>query len=441
MKIKVLALIMSLLLLCSCFVACNNGNDTEDTGTEAPATEAPGSDTSGEGEGNTPGEGEGNTPGEGEGNTPGEGEGNTPTQTPEEKYADLYAQGYVYYVLKTHAIVSDLNAKYILDQDNFKEWYSVQSIAQGYCGQYILATDVVVNEGNAADWATTKPATVFSPEANGWGFNGIFDGNGKTISGVCITPGSISGDEVRISLFGDLNGGQIKNLRLVNSYLESKATTDTNPVGSFAGRVQATGGKIVNCYSDAIIKCNTAFAGGIAGGHINTTNEPLNVIENCVFAGKIEGNGCIGGIVGSTNNGDMYIKNCINLGTLVAAAGQAEVGGIVGDLKGGWTKAHIENCVNLSKNVPHALVGGATPRGIYANAFVMITDIGVADAIATDSNLYEPAGVTIVEKTLAEFLDAENKVFADWTYEEGYIPNPTTHTKIPTSVVSAVPAN
>ena len=120
MKIKVLALIMSLLLLCSCFVACNNGNDTEDTGTEAPATEAPGSDTSGEGEGNTPGEGEGNTPGEGEGNTPGEGEGNTPTQTPEEKYADLYAQGYVYYVLKTHAIVSDLNAKYILDQDNFK---------------------------------------------------------------------------------------------------------------------------------------------------------------------------------------------------------------------------------------------------------------------------------------------------------------------------------
>ena len=438
MKIKVLALIMSLLLLCTCFVACNEEEEvvTDDTTTEAPETtdtEAP--DTEKEDDEKTPG---GETPG---GETPG---GETPTQTPEEKYADLYAQGYTYYATKA-GIITDAEAKYILDQDNFKKWYDIQLMGTGFNGQYILATDVTINEGNAADWANTKPSIVFKPEAAAWGFSGKFDGNGKTISGVCITPGTTSGDEAHISLFGDLNGGEIKNLRLVNTYIESKAATATNPVGSFAARMQGANAKISNCYSEAIIKCNTAYAGGIAGGHVNCTAEPFPVIENCVFAGKIEGNGAIGGIVGGTNNGTLYAKNCINLGTLVAAANQKTVGGIVGDAAYSWTKTFVENCVNLSKNVPNALAGeGVAERyaqGLNITSFVMITDIGVSSALSENSAAKAVGTANITNKTLAEFLDANNKVFADWTYEAGYIPNPTTHTKIPTSAVSTVPAN
>lgn len=432
MKIKVLALVMSLLLLCTCFVACNEEEAvvTGDTTTEAPETtdtEAP--ETEKDDDEKTPG---GETPG---GETPG---GETPTQTPEEKYADLYAQGYTYYATKA-GVVTDANAKYILDQDNFKKWYDVQLMGSGFNGQYILATDVTINEGNAADWATTKPSVVFSPETNGWGFSGVFDGNGKTISGVCITPSATSGDDVRISLFGDLNNGKIKNLRLVNTYIESKATTGTNPVGSFAARIQGTGVEISNCYSDAIIKCNTAYAGGIAGGHINCTGEPFPVIENCVFAGKIEGNGVIGGIVGGTNNGTIRIKNCMNLGNLVAAANQDTVGGIVGYLQYNWTDAIIENCVNLSKNVAYGLSGGTTAiKALHVTSFISITDIGVSKVVSDTTGFETTPNIT--NKTLAEFLDANNKVFADWIYEEGYIPNPTTHTKIPTSAVSIVSA-
>ena len=421
MKIKALALVMSLLLLCSCFVACNNDTNTEDTGTGTPATETPATGTP-----------ETDPPAT---ETP---ETDPPVQTPEEKYADLYAQGYVYYEKDIVPVGS--TDKYILDQDNFEKWYKFQLLAANdlFGGTYVLATDVVLNEGNAADWKTTKPKNVYKPESNLWGFDGIFDGNDKTISGFCMTPSTTSTDEANLGLFGRLVGAsEVKNLRLVNSYIESKATSDWNNAGSFASRIEGATVKVSNCYSDAIISGNVGGMGGIVG-MVNAVETPS--ISNCVFAGKVEGKGAVGGILGISNaNAKCTITNCMNLGEIVALNNQSMAGGIVGCSLYAGNITELSNCVNLSSKVPNAVFGANRSLAtLPITNFVMITNIGVsslAPAIA------EINTTNIVNKTFAEFLDSNNKVFADWTYEAGYIPNPTTHTKIPTSAVTTVPAN
>ncbi len=437
MKIKALALVMSLLLLCSCFVACNSGDtdttDTEATETQAPETtdtqapddETPGGETPG---GETPG---GETPG---GETPG---GETPTQTPAEKYADLYAQGYVYY--ENEIIPAGSTDKYILDQDNFEKWYKLQLMAGNdlFGGFYILATDVTINEGNAADWKTTQPAKVYSPEANLWGFDGEFDGNGKTISGLCLIPNS-AGDEYNMGLFGRLVGAaSVKNLRFVNSYVESRATSIWATSGALASRIEGASVEVNNCYSDAIISGNLGPIGGFVG-MVNAVETPS--ISNCVFAGKIESKGPMGGILAFANaNAKCKITNCMNLGELVALENQVTVGGIMAFVYFSGNITELSNCVNLSGKVLNALSGyDRACAGLPVTNFVMITDIGVSNVVSAEFGL---PTTNIVNKTFAEFLDSNNKVFADWTYEDGYIPNPTTHTKIPTSAVTTVPAN
>lgn len=44
-----------------------------------------------------------------------------------------------------------------------------------------LGADIVVNEGNASDWANERPRLRWTPISN---FAGSFDGQGHTISGI-----------------------------------------------------------------------------------------------------------------------------------------------------------------------------------------------------------------------------------------------------------------
>ncbi len=57
------------------------------------------------------------------------------------------------------------------------------SVFYNFEGQTIkLGADIVVNEGNAADWGTQIPDRMWDGVAK---FAGTFDGQGHTISGIC----------------------------------------------------------------------------------------------------------------------------------------------------------------------------------------------------------------------------------------------------------------
>ncbi|MDR2732946.1 MAG: hypothetical protein LBB36_06995, partial [Fibromonadaceae bacterium] len=154
--------------------------------------------------------------------------------------------------------------------------------------EYIkLETDIELNDNSADNWenySSIPPANAWIPIGNNTGtnaktFNGTFDGNFHTISGVYInvqnTPASGMG------LFGNIGTfGTVKNLGLINSY----------------------------------IRVNDTYIGGIAGDNLGT-------IENCYSNAWVAGNGWLGGIAGRVNGANGKILNSYFGGTVELTGG------------------------------------------------------------------------------------------------------------------------
>lgn len=137
-----------------------------------------------------------------------------------------------------------------------------------------------------------------------YGFAGTFNGCFKTISGLNITSASGAG----VGLFGTVNGGTVKNLKV-------------------SGSVKGT---------------NSNFVGGIVG-----KTQGSVTIENCSFEGSVTADKSgstagAGGIAGRVNAGSLTITSCANLADITAAKGAAA--GILGT--GQANKIHISSCYN-----------------------------------------------------------------------------------------------
>ena len=161
-------------------------------------------------------------------------------------------------------------------------------------------------------------------------FQGTFDGDGHTVSGIRIS--SSTGYQ---GLFGNLSGATVKNVTLANSTI-----TAHTYVGSIVG--SSSSGTIENCrvLSDVIIKADASTAtshGGIVGYVSGSTT-----VNGCVSAATVNRNGKIsclhyGGIVGHLKSGT--VSNCIADGAWVIGSEESSSGAIVGTNDGG-TLAH-----------------------------------------------------------------------------------------------------
>ena len=176
-------------------------------------------------------------------------------------------------------------------------------------------------------------------------FNGVFDGNGFTVSGLHL---DYKGGEA-VGLFGGISGATIKNLTVKGDLLRSGYV-----VGAIAACVYE-GAKIVNCTSE-IDKIEAVVAGGIIGSSQGGDGN-LNYVVNCVSnsnVGAISGSNdySIGGIAGSMgytfvfgceNNGDV-ISKVIAANTAGGLAGTMRLGAyLVGSVNNGTVKIYTEN--------------------------------------------------------------------------------------------------
>ncbi len=205
---------------------------------------------------------------------------------------------------------------------------------------YKLVDDIRINDGTTADtWSETAPEFSWQPIGMGYhDFEGVFDGDGHTISGIYINvdcpENSATSDAY--GLFAD-NDGIIKNVNLENSYICVSGVTKN--IGSIAGR-NGKDAVISNCKSDAIIECYDADCGGIVGENNGAT------IKESEFSGSIkvlkeESFNNIGGIAGVSYG--KVLSDCTNNGTITAGVvAVSYAGGIVGRLLDGT----VENCVN-----------------------------------------------------------------------------------------------
>jgi hypothetical protein len=177
-------------------------------------------------------------------------------------------------------------------------------------------------------------------------FNGVFDGNGHTISNFTYSSTGIN----LVGIFSYAWDAEIKNLGLINPNVNVEAG---DGVGPLAGAVEGT---VSNCYARGGSVTGDFVVGGLLGahfGHISESFADVNVygqtsvggligtiglapifapitVENCYALGSVDGNDNVGGLVGEL--GDGVICNSYSAGH-VSGTGNF-VGGLVGKYEG-----------------------------------------------------------------------------------------------------------
>lgn len=162
-------------------------------------------------------------------------------------------------------------------------------------------------------------------------FNGVFDGNGKTIRGLYI----YRGDQEDVGLFSSLGEGAVlKNVRL-----EDVDVLGENFVGALVG--WNTAGQIIDCYVSGAVAGENNI-GGLTGG-----NEEDGRINNCFSACDVVAQYYAGGLAGY-NQGEIFGSNHDGLIT-----GIEDVGGLVG-----YNEGDIVYCFSASRVIGVTSIGG-----------------------------------------------------------------------------------
>lgn len=224
-------------------------------------------------------------------------------------------------------------------------------------------------------------------------FNGIFDGNGKTISDWNIRPMA----DIRnyFGLFGGVaENGEVANLRFENCslYIANDGGSVDKSGNGFAWVAGTNNGTIRNItVADCTVACETGtsplYVGGIAANNGGTVSGcrvsgsftaaadrnktdvfdcggiaayNTGLVENCVNDAPIVAMNQVGGIVGM-NGGS--VTGCVNNGDITA---NYYFGGVVGYTTSSSATCIIERCTNngtLTMDEPSGMGRGAAYMG------------------------------------------------------------------------------
>lgn len=169
-----------------------------------------------------------------------------------------------------------------------------------------------------------------------YGFDGTFDGDGHTISGIYHTENGNNAEGKYNALFGCIDkNGVVKNI----VFSENNHITSYNYVGSIASLNMGT---IQNCTNYADITATNFAAGGICGFMVNGNG----TVKDCHNYGNVTAMTYASGICGGSQSAksittySYLIEDCTNNGNLSTSNGIGSAG-IAGSYSGA-----IKNCTN-----------------------------------------------------------------------------------------------
>jgi len=220
---------------------------------------------------------------------------------------------------------------------HFRKKYEIRTLAELQAvkddldGDYILMNDI-----DASETATWNAGLGFVPIGTSTApFTGLFDGNGKKITGLTINRSNSSTDYV--GLFGYIGSGSI----IKDLGLEGGSVTGGSYVGGLVGNQGF--GTITNCYASGAVTGSGSYVGDLVGYQYSGT------ITNCYASGAVTGGSYVGGLVG--NQGFGTITNCYATGPV---SGNQYVGGLMGYQFSGT----ITNCYASGRVSGSSYVGG-----------------------------------------------------------------------------------
>ena len=188
----------------------------------------------------------------------------------------------------------------------------------------------------------------------GKAFNGYFNGNGHTISGL-----TISGVVNDVALFGVTASSTITNLGLPNV-----SVSGTNYVGGLIG--SAYGDTITNCYVTGSVS-GTNNVGGLIGGDSSGSL----TMTKCYFSGNVTGSTTseyVGGLVGGIDNNNGHVITITSCFTGATVTGNQGVGGLLGQSTGlNMSYCYANGNVTGNGTSPTNL-GGIIGIGLYGTS-------------------------------------------------------------------------
>ena len=206
---------------------------------------------------------------------------------------------------KSYIITSTAGLALLADQVNNGNTFGADpSHPDGYF--FKLGDDITYSRTCAwnADNSTENNCLIIGDKTHS--FDGTFDGDGKTISGIRVAQA-----RDYVGLFAVIGiPGVVKNLTLSNTRIQVKGHYY---IGALAGLNKGT---VVNCHvaNDVCILSNGTEVGGIVGMNNNNntnnnTTNPRSVIQSCTSSVTIKLSGCnVGGILGNNYGGK--VENC-----------------------------------------------------------------------------------------------------------------------------------
>ena len=244
---------------------------------------------------------------------------------------------------------------YQITKESELRWFANEVSVKGQTSiSAILVYDITLDK--TTPWT---PIGTFSNQ-----FEGTFNGNNKTISGLNINASTTD----NVGLFGYIGkNGTVKNVTVADSYVSGNSC-----VGGVCGYNE--GGIVTGCHNSGKVTGNGYCTGGVCGYNNGTLQECYNTgevsgtkqnvggvcgenysgtVQESYNTGKVTGTGnCVGGVCGQ-NGGT--VKGCYNTGEVID---NYPVGSVCG-WNGGGT---VENCYYLAGTSKKAVGDGSGNR-------------------------------------------------------------------------------
>ena len=219
-------------------------------------------------------------------------------------------------------------------------------------------------------------------------FEGTFDGNGKTITGLTCTDQS----KDYVGLVGYADSATIQNVTVKDSNFNGN-----NYIGAVCGFILGStffGGTITGCTNSGSTVKGWANSGssGDPGRNIGgiVGRAKYATVQRCVNTGDVTGINYLGGIVGCTDNAT--VQDCGNTGNVKPTGIGRFYGGITGSVPG---TSYIYNCYNADSSTADKIYGNGSCS--HSNCYYLANNTGSSGSTVT--------GTT--PKTQAQFASGE----------------------------------
>lgn len=272
---------------------------------------------------------------------------------------------------------------------------------------YVLGNDIQYTYENDNDNNFTAIGTLDNP------FEGHFDGDGHTISGIRIfMGGNNTNTDNNQGLFACIGSTVGSSAEVKDVTLDDCRITGYKNVGGIAGRNWGTitGCRVTNTVTINAVSSTANNHGGIAGSNTGTIQNCISS-ANVISASDLNSLWYYGGIVG--NNGSYFLKGNKVLGATVTSTSNGTHGAIAGNGNDGGTYQNnlYSNCT-VGEESNNIGIGNYITKGSSIGATDIVKNNGARHVDRGDANADGSVSVTDIAVVVNEILQISNTVIS-----------------------------